>query len=250
MRHAPANRRRFARACASAVGFLTVVGGPAPPEPSALAWFGPVGAALGALVGLTWWLSDRAWSPFVAAVLALTVDLALTGLLHLDGVADTADGLLPAIDRDRRLAAMADPALGAFGVVAVGVTLLARTAGLLGLPTGVRAVAVTAGLWAASRTLMAVAVTVLPSARPGGLSARFANARPWPALATGLPLAIALPVVGRGVVGLAGLGIGLLAGGAVLTLARRRLGGITGDVLGAAGVMTETVGLLALAAHW
>src|ERR687898_796490 len=103
----------------SALGFLTVVAGAAPPDRRAPAWFGPVGAVLGLAVGGEWWGGGELWPPLIAAVLAVAVDAALTGMLHLDGLADSADGLLPPLDRGRRLAVMAAPDVGAFGVTVV-----------------------------------------------------------------------------------------------------------------------------------
>src|SRR5690349_17191095 len=81
----------------------------------ALGWFPVLGAALGALVGACWWGAGRAWTPWPAAVLVVVVDLAVTGMLHVDGLADSADGLLPHADRERRLAIMRAPDVGAFG---------------------------------------------------------------------------------------------------------------------------------------
>jgi adenosylcobinamide-GDP ribazoletransferase len=114
----------------SALGFLTVVGGAAPPDRRAPAWFGPVGAALGLAVGGAWWVAGELWPALVAALLAVAVDAALTGMLHFDGLADSADGLLPPLDRRRRLEVMAAPDIGAFGVMVVTLVVLARVAAL------------------------------------------------------------------------------------------------------------------------
>ena len=234
----------------SALGFLTVVGGAAPPDRRASAWFGPVGAALGLAVGGAWWVSGQLWPPLVAAVLALAVDAALTGMLHFDGLADSADGLLPPLDRGRRLEVMATPEIGAFGVMALALVVLARAAALSALEPDPLLVA---GLWTASRAAMAVALAWLPYARAGGGAASgFRAGSPAPALAA---LAVGCTVVawsfdggwGPGVLVAAG---GLAGFGAVVTLAWRRLGGYTGDVLGAAGLVAETVGLLVAAARW
>jgi adenosylcobinamide-GDP ribazoletransferase len=234
--------------------FLTVLGsgrsGSRPPTPGSLGWFGPVGALVGALVGLTWWGSAQAWSPFLAAVLALGADLVITGMLHLDGLADAADGLLAHLGRSRRVAVMAAPEVGAFAVGTVVTALLLRTGGLAALPVGWQAVAFVGGTWAAARTIMATAVCVLPSARPGGLASTFAGATPWVALLVGVPLALAGAAAGRGVVGVVAVTAGVTAGTGVLALARRRIGGVTGDVLGAAGIVGETVALVVAAADW
>ena len=90
----------------SALGFLTVAGGASTPGASALPWFGPVGALIGLAVGGTYWLGLSLTSPTLAAAAAITVDLVLTGLLHIDGLADSADGLLPPLDRERRFTVM------------------------------------------------------------------------------------------------------------------------------------------------
>jgi adenosylcobinamide-GDP ribazoletransferase len=234
----------------SALGFLTVVGGAAPPDRRAPAWFGPVGAALGLAVGGAWWVAGELWPPLVAAVLALAVDAALTGMLHFDGLADSADGLLPPLDRGRRLEVMATPEIGAFGVMALALVVLARVAALGALEPDPLLVA---GLWTASRAAMAVALAWLPYARAGGGAASgFRSGSPAPALAA---LAVGCVVVAWSFDGGWGPGVlvaasGLAGFGAVVAFAWRRLGGYTGDVLGAAGLIAETVGLVVAAARW
>lgn len=233
-----------------AVAFLTPVGGAVSPSPSAVPWFPVVGALVGAAVGAAWWGADRLWPPAVAAALAVAADLLLTGALHADGLADTADGLLPPLDRERRLDAMADPRVGAFGVVAVVTALLLRWAAFASREPSVLAVA---GVWCASRTVMAVTLLSVRYARPGGLAASFRGgaARPLPVSAVGMGGAAALVAAGVGLVP-AAAAVAAVAGGGmvVVALAVRRIGGYTGDVLGAAGLVGETAGLLVLAARW
>jgi adenosylcobinamide-GDP ribazoletransferase len=241
-----------------AVSFLTPFGGPADPAPSALAWFPAVGALIGLAVGGIWWAARRGWAPPAAAAIAVIADAALTGLLHLDGLADAADGLLPPLSRARRLEVMADPRLGAFGAAGLAIVLLARFGAFASMLPSPLAVA---GLWSGSRTAMAVTARAVPYARPAGLASAFlpalaAGTRPGTAarlagpallgLAGGL-LALALAFAGRGALGVAAVGAEAVGAAAVVFLAWRRLGGFTGDVLGAAAVVGETVGLLALA---
>src|SRR5438477_10532197 len=107
-----------------ALSFLTPIGGASRPSGSALLWFPLVGAALGLARGGIWWAAAQVWGAMVAAAVVVAADLGLTGLLHLDGLADAADGLLPHLPRARRLAVMAEPGVGAFGVGAVGAVLL------------------------------------------------------------------------------------------------------------------------------
>jgi len=91
-----------------------------------LPWFPLVGAGLGLAAGAAWWGAQQWWPRPVAAGLVLLVDAACTGLLHYDGLADAADGLLPHADRPRRLAIMRTPDVGAFGVCAVGSSSCSR----------------------------------------------------------------------------------------------------------------------------
>jgi adenosylcobinamide-GDP ribazoletransferase len=153
---------------------------------------------------------------------------------------------------------MADPRLGAFGAAGLAIVLLARFGAFASMLPSPLAVA---GLWSGSRTAMAVTARAVPYARPGGLASAFlpapaAGARPGGAarlagpallgLAGGL-LALALAFAGRGALGVAAVGAEAAGAAAVVFLAWRRLGGFTGDVLGAAAVVGETVGLLTLA---
>jgi adenosylcobinamide-GDP ribazoletransferase len=232
-----------------ALGFLSVIGRGRVPSPSTLRWFPVVGALIGLVVGGVWWAAEELWPPVVAAGLAVTADLALTGLLHLDGLADSADGLLPHLDRERRLSVMAAPDVGAFALGVVGPVLLLRFSSFASTGPDVLAVA---GLWCAARTVMAVAVRRLPYARPGGgLASAFGGEGDATAIAVlGVGLALALTVGGAGLPGLAASAAAVVTGVAVLGLGQRRLGGYTGDVLGAAGLVAETAGLLVLAARW
>jgi adenosylcobinamide-GDP ribazoletransferase len=232
-----------------ALGFLTVVGRASPPSASTLRWFPLTGALVGTAVGSVWWGADRIWPAGLAAAIAVAADLLVTGMLHLDGLADTADGVLPHLERGRRLDVMATPDVGAFGVGVVVATLLLRWTAFASFGPDVLVVA---GLWCASRTLMAVAVRSLPYARAeGGLALAFGG--PAPALglvAGGSILAIALAAAGEGGPGAAAVAAAAVAGVGVLALGRARLGGYTGDVLGAAGLVAETVGLVVAAASW
>ena len=229
-----------------ALSFLTPLGGATMPAPAALAWFPAVGAVLGLALGGVWWLADRLWAAPVAAAVVVAADLALTGMLHFDGLVDSADGLLPPLERGRRLEVMADPAAGAFGVGVAVVVLLLRWASLATLAP---APWLLAALWCASRLAMAVVAGALPYARPGGLAGAFVEGSRRRVPVAGLVLVVVLVALGRGdaVVGVVALA---LAAAGVVALALRRLGGFTGDVLGAAGVIGETAGLLAAAARW
>lgn len=235
----------------SAIAFLTPLGGAAAPGPDALFWFPAVGAGVGLAVGGAWWLATRLWTPLVGAVIAVIIDLGLTGMLHFDGLCDAGDGLLAPLERSRRLAIMASPEIGSFGFGVGIVTLLLRVVCFGAMPASPLLVA---ALWTGSRTVMAGVAVGVPYARPGGLASGFlgGGSRRTTTLvaAVGTLGALLLAAAWRplegplALVGLAG------SAGLVIALAWRRIGGYTGDVLGAAGIIGETVGLLVAAVRW
>ncbi|MBI5524562.1 MAG: adenosylcobinamide-GDP ribazoletransferase [Desulfarculus sp.] len=211
------------------------------------AWYAPVGLLLGlVLAGLAWLLAWRL-PPLLVAGLMVVLWGALTRFLHLDGVSDTADALVHITSRERALQIMKDSWVGAFGLCAVVGVLLVKFAALASLPTP--------RLWAGlvlapalGRGLAALMAALLPPARPQGLGASVAGgAGLWPELAgAGLALLAAGVAAGR-----AGVAAALLVGlwGLLLGLwFRRRLGGVTGDTLGAAIESAEALALVALTA--
>lgn len=229
----------------SALGFLTVFGGARTPDRATFAAFPLVGGLIGAALAGVWLLASELWSPGVAAVLVVAADLAITGMLHLDGLADSADGLLPHLPPERRLAVMRAPDVGAFALAVVPVVLLARWAALA---TDLVEPLALVGVWAASRTVLAAVPAVVPYAREQGLaSSMLDGARPW--VAVWLVPALVVLVIAQGATGAVALGVLVATGTGVVAVARRRIGGFTGDVLGATAVLAETVALLALAAR-
>lgn len=228
----------------AALAFLTPFGGARTPTPRAVAWFPVVGALLGLALGLVWEAASVVWSYTVLPpVLVVVADLALTGMLHADGLVDSADGLLPHLERDRRLAVMAQPDAGAFGVTVLAATLLLRSSALLSIgPDTVLLVA----LWMTSRAVMAIGLTSMDYARGDGLATAFRGGASWVAFAA--PFA-ALALV-HDVPRATAVAAAVVAGTGVLLLAQRRIGGFTGDVLGAAGMVAETAGLVVAAAAW
>lgn len=231
-----------------ALSFLTPFAGASAPAPTALLWFPLVGALLGSAVGSVWVLADLVWPPLVAALLAVVADLVLTGMLHFDGLVDSADGLLPHLPPEDRLAVMAEPTAGAFGM-AVGVVTLALRGAALAVMTP--SILLMAGLWCGSRTLMAATIMRVPYARGegGGLASAFMGQRVRPVAIEGVLTAVVLAALWRPIPGMVAALVGLVAGLGVVRLAQRRIGGFTGDVLGAAGMVAETVGLV-VASGW
>jgi adenosylcobinamide-GDP ribazoletransferase len=201
----------------------------AKPAAAAVVWFPVVGAVVGATVALLDGLLSLALPVTVVVPLSLVALALLSGGLHLDGLADSADGLLGGGDPERRLAVMRDPHVGAFAVVAIALVLLVDATALASAPSRARA------LWLAavcSRWAMALAIWAFPSARPDGLGASFrAGTRGRHALAaTAWVLALALPF---GLLGAAAVLAAAAAAAIVGARAVRVVGGATGDVYGA-----------------
>ncbi|MGC9667229.1 adenosylcobinamide-GDP ribazoletransferase [Planosporangium sp. 12N6] len=212
-----------------------------------------VGAVLGAVlaaVGLALrWLGAPA---LVAGAVMVAVGLLLTRGLHVDGLADTADGLGSYRDAAGALDVMKKPDIGPFGVAAVAVTLLLQAAcgaALLTRPWPA-AVAGVAAATAAGRLGVAWACRRgVPAARPGGLGAMVAGTVGWLAATAGLVFvaALALPAApGHRWQGPAAVAVALVATLLLVRHAVRRLGGVTGDVLGAVVEVGATVGYLVL----
>lgn len=239
-------------------GLLTALPVPARAATSVrgvLPWAPLVGLVLGGVATGVAVLGARLVSPLVGAVLAVAVLAALTRGLHLDGLADTADGLGPLLDRERALAVMRQGDVGPFGVAAVVLVLLlqaAATAALLTLHGGEPAIwaAVVAGRLALTRTgLPGTAVAAgsrLGSAVAGTVGPVVLAA--WCLLLAALVVAATSPDWLRAAAVGGSVLVGLLAGETVLRRARRRLGGVSGDVMGAMTEATTAVTLLVAAA--
>jgi adenosylcobinamide-GDP ribazoletransferase len=241
-----------------AVTLLTAVPVPGRPGPAAptrrqagaaMAWAPLVGLAMGGVAAGVLWAGGRWAGPLLGAVLAIAALAALTGGLHLDGLADLADGLGSRRPADRALDIMKQSDIGPFGVVALVFTLLVQVTALARAESlGRGAVAVTAAAVTARLAMTAACRPGVPAARPAGLGALVAGSV-RPALLAGLAGAVVGGAAALGVIFAVAVLAGLAAGLAVTALAVRRLGGITGDVLGAVAEVSAAVCLLVTALH-
>ena len=213
------------------------------------AWAWPlVGAVLGAcgaaLASGALWLGV---TPGVTAVLVLALGAMLTGGLHEDGLSDTADGLFGGWTRDRRLEIMKDSRVGSYGVLALVLVTLARWSALTALLVYGDHWAALVATGAISRAPMALVMALLPNARGSGLS--HATGRPAPGVAVvalGLATGLALAVLGWSALGPLVVAAGIMVVLSVVAL--RKIGGQTGDILGALQQLVEVGCLTALAA--
>lgn len=234
-----------------ALAFLTRV--PVPMEglaeirlAQAVRAFPLVGVAIGFVGAITYLIADMInLPPVIAALLAVGAAILLTGGLHEDGLADTADGLGGGRERDSMLAIMRDSRIGTFGVLALILVVGLRVAAIaaLAVPETVALALIAAA--AGSRACLPPVMYALPPARAAGLSydagaperghVLVAAAIGWLALMLGLGF----------LGGLLAILLAGLASGALIYLAQHRLGGQTGDVLGAIQQAAEIAILLA-----
>ncbi len=212
------------------------------------AWAWPlVGLLLGGLAAGAGYGAALFWSsPFIGAIIAAGLMTVLTGAMHEDGLADCADGFFGSHDRERRLAIMKDSQIGTFGVMALGLVMLLKIAALSlllaedGLPLALIAAAML------SRAGM-VLLMRLPNARADGLSRAVGTP---PGSTAGLAVAIAGlgALLCLGWPALGAFAVAVLAVSACAAIARSKIGGQTGDVLGASQQIGEVAVLLTLAA--
>jgi adenosylcobinamide-GDP ribazoletransferase len=235
-----------------AARYLTIVPLPDPGASSrealgrAAGWFPVVGAMLGLGLAATDWLTTRLFPSLLAALLTVTVWKFFTGGLHLDGLADCLDGLM-GHDRERRLAIMRDSRIGTFGAVGLILVLMLEIVAVADLPVLARwRVLVLAP--AVARATPALLARLFGPARADGQGAAFVAGvgRLQATLALVVAALVAVAVLGRP--GLLAAGLALLAAAAVAGLIARRLGGVTGDVFGAAVESAELVAALAMVA--
>ena len=215
---------------------------------SSLPWFPIVGLGVGALAGMAYWgVMLLTGASAVSAVVAVGVAVAVTGAFHEDGLADTFDGLSPIRSKERQLEIMRDSRLGTFGVAALVLVLIARVQLVADLAADASTVLALAWVHGMSR---GVVIGIMPwtrAASPEGHGVTHLTA-----VRRVQVLLVALTVVGAGwwVVGsrLPWVMLATLVGPvSIWAWAHRRIGGVTGDVLGACQQLA-LVGGLALVA--
>jgi adenosylcobinamide-GDP ribazoletransferase len=213
------------------------------------AWAFPlVGLVVGLLACCAGWVALSAdLPPLASAGFVVAVLICTTGAMHEDGLADTFDGLWGGFTPERRLEIMKDSHIGAYGVLALLISQLIRVSAIAALLTS-GAVWTILAACAFSRATMPVLMKILPNARQSGLSHSVGVPGVRSVVASlGLAALIALLLIGAQALVpaiCAGLVVGVLA-----LVAKAKIGGQTGDILGAAQQLAEITFLLALTAQ-
>lgn len=191
---------------------------------------------------------DRPLLALVLSICAFALLAWATRALHLDGLADTADALGSGRPAATALEIARKSDIGPFGVIVLMLALLIDIAAVASLPEGRDAYLAFVLAIVISRVALTLACTrIWPAARTDGLGAVVAGSVPVAIAAAWTILGLALAWWLLGAAAVLAAALGLLAGILVLVIARRRLGGVTGDVLGATIEISLTAALLALA---
>ncbi|WP_113911208.1 adenosylcobinamide-GDP ribazoletransferase [Roseovarius dicentrarchi] len=236
----------------AAFGLLTRLPiGDTAPRGAPAAWAYPlVGLAIGLIAGIAGLVAQWFGLPAaLAALIALSAQIILTGAMHEDGLADTVDGLWGGWTRARRLEIMKDSQIGTYGTLALMLSVAARWAALWWLleQGGMGALAALIAAGALSRTVMPVLMRALPNARSAGLSQGVG--RPdWRIAWAAAGIAGVIAILCTGWSGVGAMICALLAAITIGWVARRKIGGQTGDILGAAQQITEIAVLLSIIA--
>jgi len=215
----------------------------------AVAFFPVAGFLIGVLPAITWFISTQFLPVSVAAGLALAVGAVLTGALHEDGLADCADGLGATSDARRALEIMRDSQIGTYGGVSLLLTFGLRWAALasLGAVSGAFALLIA---YTASRSAICIAMRFSTYVRKDGLgksaSGELSDLDFW--------LAISLAVLAGLLLGhwhgLVAVALGFLAAWLFLQYLKNRIGGYTGDGLGAMQQFAEITIMITLTGFW
>jgi adenosylcobinamide-GDP ribazoletransferase len=212
----------------------------------AAAWFPLVGLALGVLLVGVDRVTTRVFPPLLSALLTITAWKLLTGGLHLDGLADCLDGLMGR-DPEHRLAIMRDSRIGTFGAVGLILFLMLEIVAMTDLPPAQRWRVLVAAPTVA-RAVPPLLARLFGAARNEGQGAAFVAGVRATGAAIALAVAGLVSVAVLGVIGLVAAALALLVAVLAAWLIARRLGGLTGDVLGAAVEGAELALLLAVLA--
>jgi adenosylcobinamide-GDP ribazoletransferase len=207
-------------------------------------WFPLIGFAIGGAVALGDWMLTRVMAASLRSLIAVAALALMSGGIHLDGLADTADALAAGSERARALAIMRDSRIGTFGALALIFTIALKVAALAGLRgSRRRAILILAPGWA--RWAMVAVAQGMNYLRDEGAGTALLQRNDRGVLLVASSIALIGTLALGKWVGLAAPVAAIAATALLRGWYRRWLGGVTGDMLGAAGEIVESVVMLA-----
>jgi adenosylcobinamide-GDP ribazoletransferase len=210
-------------------------------------WIPVVGGLVGLVIGLAYIAASSVMPPLLAAALATGAGVILTGALHEDGLADTMDGFGGGVGREETMRIMKDPASGVYGATAIVMSLVLRILSVSILNSPLALVFLPA-IHAMSRGGSIGLMALMRPASTAGLGAAHDGPSLRRQVMTGCLLAALIGVVLVGWWAAAFAVLVALGAGAIGLMARRRIDGYTGDILGAAQQVGEVTSLVLAAA--
>ena len=212
----------------------------------AIPWMPVVGALIGFACGLIYWAARAELTPLISASLAITASILLTGALHEDGLADVADAFGARVEPARALEIMHDPTHGTYGMLALILSVVTRVVAVAAMRPASAVVSLVAA-HALARAGAVGLMSVMPPAPGSTLAASYKRPEIGRDLLAGIGFAVALALATLGFWAFAAVAIVLGAAAVTRLLARQKVGGFTGDVLGATEQLAE-IGILLLVA--
>jgi len=205
---------------------------------NSIGYFPVVGLIIGLILASLSWLFGLALPPGIVNAMLLVVLVILTGALHLDGLADTCDGLAGHKTVEDRWQIMRDSRVGGFGVIGVVLILLVKYVSLNSIP-GTLMIASLVLMPVAGRWAMAYSLFAYPYARPSGLGKAFKKGARWPGFIVATIITIAIAVVSMQLIGLVILSIVLIITTVLTAYFKKTFAGLTGDNYGAINEIVE-----------
>ena len=207
-------------------------------------YFPIIGLITGGAGALVFYLAYGIFGAFVAALLSVFTNIAITGALHYDGLADSCDGLFSSRGKDRMLEIMRDSRIGAMGVIAVVFDILLKFAALISIPPKAAILAAFLAPVAAKSVVIVLMQFSRYARAEGGMGSLFISSKTYTRTFIGAALGMAIVIAILSYKGLLLLIPCFIAGFGVRSHAYSKIGGMTGDIFGAANEVCEIVFML------
>lgn len=210
-------------------------------------YFFPVsGAVIGLIVGIVGFYASTFLPPYISSFVILVTLVLITGLHHIDGLADFADGVMVKTDRDSKRKAMSDPAVGSAGASALIINFIGLFIAILNFDSSSRLFYAIIVSEVIAKYVMVLQATVGESAWTGFSSPFTVEMKNLSKIITSIILTVALVFILQGIAGLLTLGIVIVIGIIIYYVAYRNFSGVSGDVFGASNEISRLASLLIL----